>query len=657
MAGEPDGVLVLNDWLYRPGDDPSWAKPDFDDSDWLARKPQFRDGNPRGWEGIGWFRLRFTIAKNYPVGDLLLATFFVGALEVYLDGHLIDRTGDFKTVLSGDSTQVPVRVPNAPLKLSLERGVEHVLAVRYSVPETTDLARFDFPAGFLIALVEPPALMGMPAFDTQRRIALSFGLGAFSLAIALLHLFLFYYQRSLRQNFHFAICCIAASALVLSPLEAGITGSLRTMSIAAFVFQASMIICGGFGILTQHTIFGTVSIAMKRAVFAGIVIVIAVLSFLPMIATYIAGSLLLLEQVRIVGLAAIRKQRGARLVTIGWAAFAITAILQMFNFVPEFTYGAGLLTLLICMSILLAQNYGRAARDFAQLEVANAHQALQLQEAKKLEKALADLEAANRHIRQTQVQLVQSEKMASLGMLVAGVAHEINTPIGAISSVRDSMSRALEKVRLALEQSAPGVLDSNPKLKSMLGILDDGVKVIDSGSSRVSAIVKRLRVFARLDEAELQLADLHEGLDDTLLLVGHELKTGIVVEKKYGALPKVECYPSRINQVFLNIIVNAKQAMGLRGTLTIETSVANGRALIAISDTGSGISPQNLGKIFDPGFTTKGVGVGTGLGLSICYQIIADHGGDISVKSEVGKGTTFTLSIPLQRTPEPSEAV
>ncbi len=653
--GEPAGVFVLNNWLFRAGDNLEWAKPEIDDRDWIAQKAQFREGNPPGWDGIGWFRTRVVVAPSYPSDELVMAAFFIGALEIYLDGNLIDRTGDLSAITTASPEETPVRIPSTPLKISLERGVEHVFAVRYGIPPTSDTERFDFPSGFILALVEPPALQELIAFDSHRRIAVSFGLGAFSLAIALLHLFLYYYQRSLTQNLYFAISCVGTSALVLTPLEMGLTGTLHTMAIAAFIFQMAMVVTGGFGILAQHTIFGHISAKMVRAVLIGVLVLCAVIGFLPMRFTYIVGSVLLIEQVRVVGKAVLRKQRGAWLVMLGCVAFAITGIAQMFNLVPEFTYGIGLMTLLICMSILLAQNFGRATRDLALLEVANAHQALQLEEAKKLEKALNALEAANEHLKKTQVQLVQSEKMASLGMLVAGVAHEINTPVGAISSVRDSMARALEKLRVALELAAPGAMETNPKIKATLDVLGESIKVIDSGSSRVAAIVKRLRVFARLDEADFQYADLHEGLDDTLLLVGHELKTGITVERKYGPLPKVQCYPSRMNQVFLNIIVNAKQAMGLRGTLTIETSVSNGHANIAISDTGSGISPQHLSKIFDPGFTTKGVGVGTGLGLSICYQIIADHGGEIGVKSELGKGTTFTLSIPLERAP--TEAV
>jgi signal transduction histidine kinase len=158
--------------------------------------------------------------------------------------------------------------------------------------------------------------------------------------------------------------------------------------------------------------------------------------------------------------------------------------------------------------------------------------------------------------------------------------------------------------------------------------------------------VRRLRSFARLDEAELKKVDVHEGLEDTLTLVHHEIKHNIRVVRDYGNLPPMSVYPSRLNQVFLNLINNARQAIRDKGTITIKTWIDDKTAAISIKDDGIGIPEENLPRIFDPGFTTKGVGIGTGLGLSICYQIIKDHRGRIDVESEVGKGATFTVRIP-----------
>lgn len=260
-------------------------------------------------------------------------------------------------------------------------------------------------------------------------------------------------------------------------------------------------------------------------------------------------------------------------------------------------------------------------------------------------KVLTDLADAYRNLKLTQSQLVQSEKMASLGMLVAGIAHEINTPISAINSMHDTLVRSVEKMSAFLKQNHPEALD-NPKMKLVENIIEDSDRVIQSGIDRVTSIVKRLRSFARLDEAELKTVDIHEGLEDTLSLIHHELKNRIKLNREYGNIPQIAVFPGRLNQVFLNILMNARQAIKDTGEITIRTYFADNKVHIAISDTGTGIPEQNIKQLFDPGFTTKNVGVGTGLGLSICYQIIQDHKGDILVESELGKGSTFTIVLP-----------
>ncbi|MCH7690780.1 MAG: PAS domain S-box protein [candidate division Zixibacteria bacterium] len=255
------------------------------------------------------------------------------------------------------------------------------------------------------------------------------------------------------------------------------------------------------------------------------------------------------------------------------------------------------------------------------------------------------LEKTNRELKEMQAQLIQSEKMASLGLLVAGIAHEINTPIGAVNSMHDTSVRAIQKLKdLVAELN----LDEAGQIRAakVFEAIDSSNKVIKSGTERVGGIVRRLRSFARLDEAELKTVDIHEGLEDTLTLINHQIKNRIEVIKNYGQLPKISCYPGKLNQVFLNLLNNAHQAIAGKGTINITTSSDESNVYIEIKDTGSGIPKENLSQIFDPGFTTKGVGVGTGLGLSICYQIITDHKGEIKVESREGKGTTFTIVLP-----------
>ena len=238
-------------------------------------------------------------------------------------------------------------------------------------------------------------------------------------------------------------------------------------------------------------------------------------------------------------------------------------------------------------------------------------------------------------------QLVQSEKMAALGLLVAGVAHEINTPMGAINSNNDILTRAVAKIRKLLGPTP------DKEVGRLLVILEEVCGNNQVATERIMMIVRTLKNFARLDEAERKKVNIHEGIESTLTLLQHQLKNRIRVVKSFGKLPDLECFPNQLNQVFMNILVNAAQAIKGNGEIRIKTWREAGTVNIAISDTGVGIPSEHLSKIFDPGFTTKGVGLGTGLGLSICYKIIQDHHGRIEAESS-NQGTTFTITLPLK---------
>jgi signal transduction histidine kinase len=219
--------------------------------------------------------------------------------------------------------------------------------------------------------------------------------------------------------------------------------------------------------------------------------------------------------------------------------------------------------------------------------------------------------------------------------------------MGAIKSNTDITARAVEKVRSSVEKICDPEEAQRTKLMELLGQLESLNQVNRGACQRVIKTVDSLRSFARLDEAEWKLVDLHRGLEDTLTLLHHNLQDRIKVTKKFGKLPTVVCYPKKMNQVFMILLVNATQAMEGEGEIFIETFPEDDQAVIRISDTGRGIPPDIMKRIFDPGFTTKGVGVGTGLGLPICYQIVEEHRGRIDAVSAPGEGSTFTVRIPL----------
>jgi signal transduction histidine kinase len=277
---------------------------------------------------------------------------------------------------------------------------------------------------------------------------------------------------------------------------------------------------------------------------------------------------------------------------------------------------------------------------------------------KELTEKNAELEQALRQLKEAQSHIVMQEKMASLGNLVAGVAHEMNNPVGVIHSAADIASRGIHKIKNLIENMAfagpePGHTDqsgqSERQLQQWFRLMEANHEAITTASDRVAMIVQSLRVFARLDEALFQKVDLHESIDTTLTLLYHELIDKVTVIKEYGDIPQILCYPSELNQMFMNLLRNAAQAIDQHGTITIATYADETEVYVRISDTGKGIPPEDLSKIFDPGFTTQGVGVGTGFGLSIVYNIVQKHHGDINIDSEVGEGTEVTIALPIEQ--------
>ncbi len=310
----------------------------------------------------------------------------------------------------------------------------------------------------------------------------------------------------------------------------------------------------------------------------------------------------------------------------------------------------------------------QVARRTAQL--AEAHEKLQadLKRRKKLGEALHQEKQQQRELirklEQAHNQLLQSEKLASIGQLAAGVAHEINNPVGYISSNLGT----LEEYQQDLFEVLDAYADIEPlvpadaealkhietvKQKVRLEHLRQDVQALLSesleGVSRVEQIVRDLKDFSHVEEAEWVWADLHQGLESTLNIVNNEIKYKAEVVKEYGELPLVECQAPQLNQVFMNLLINAAQAIEDHGVITLRTGSEDGWACVEITDTGMGIEPERIKQIFDPFFTTKPVGSGTGLGLSLSYSIVKTHGGHIEVASKLGEGTTFRVWLPVKQ--------
>ena len=262
-------------------------------------------------------------------------------------------------------------------------------------------------------------------------------------------------------------------------------------------------------------------------------------------------------------------------------------------------------------------------------------------------------------------QLLQSEKLASIGQLAAGIAHEINNPIGFVNSNLGTLKNYVRDLLLLIDELTGAVaplLGSNPSVKTHIDQLcttidldflrqdiDGLISESIDGTTRVRRIVQDLRDFSRIGDASWEWADLHAGLESTLNVVWNEIKYKAEIIRELGILPLVECRPSQINQVFMNLLINAAHAIPERGHITLRSGCTDTLAWIAIEDDGSGIAPDLLARIFDPFFTTKPIGKGTGLGLSVSYGIVHKHGGRIDVSSQPDVGTTFTLWLPIRQ--------
>ena len=264
-----------------------------------------------------------------------------------------------------------------------------------------------------------------------------------------------------------------------------------------------------------------------------------------------------------------------------------------------------------------------------------------------------------RKLEEAQNQLLQSEKMASIGQLAAGVAHEINNPIAFVNSNLGTLQRYASdmlKLLAAYEQLedtlAPDKLQDLDQLKKEVDAAylseDIGSLLSESldGLQRVKRIVQDLKDFSHVDRSEREWANLETGLESTLNVVWNELKYKAEVVKEYSNLPQIECFPSQLNQVFMNLLINAAHAIENRGRITLRTGHDEQNVWVEVEDTGKGIKPEHVGRIFEPFFTTKAVGRGTGLGLSLSYGIVHKHGGRIEVRSEVGTGSTFRVVLP-----------
>ena len=675
----PNYILRLfASWKYHPGDRPEWADPEFDDDSWdtldsLQTWLQPEMQAPVGWKGSGWFRLHLRVDSS--LRDRLLALVYAqtGAAEIYLDGELIVALGQVGR--DGETEEIRPLGQNNPkiIPIRFSHGADHVLAVRYSNFRALGYANPEVGSGFQMGLAELDHSIENKAalVRTMSVYQILFGV---PLAFALLHFLLFVFYPESRENLYYALYAISTAALIFSPLQTSFLSTSTSINLFLLTFKASLVLIILFGLRFLYYIFFGVSPRFFRVpLFIGILLLLFSWA-IPVPYLYIFCLGFFLEMLRVVVVAMWRKKEGARIIGFGYTMFGLACTYQVLIDVGimradyvYFPYIYGILMLMISMSVYLARDFARIHKDlkaqFVQVRELSIHLERANQQLEEHSRTLEqkveertrevseknlELEGTLHQLRETQHQLVLQEKMASLGNLVAGIVHEINTPVGAINSMHDTLVRTIDRLKEMLGSVLPQEGAGNQKFQSFFSVIANANQVIASGTERVIDIVRSLRSFARLDEAEFQVADLHEGLESTLKLLHSQMGEDINVVKEYGDIKPIYCSPSQLNQVFMHLLKNAIQAIEGSGEIRLETFADASKVYVRVSDSGPGIPPEQLERIFDFGFAAKSSRVKMGFGLSTSYTIIQDHEGDIKIDSQVGKGTEVTISLPMK---------
>ena len=654
-SGSPERVELADNWQYRWGDSPTtesglplWLLDSPDSPEWLDIDVPL-DAPGRGDSQYLWLRVPLPTHAWEDPGVYL--TSVLGAFEAYADTESVYEFGHM----------------SEPRVHGYDAGQWHMFGLpKASAGGMLSIRLFSaFPDIGVPLMADNKALCGSETALLRYIVVNSidrFVLGSFFFLLGVMA-FDFHHHRRRRHEHHYIAFALfsASTGLAFGP----------SAEVAQFVVSSPIIRFGisqlglfyfpvGLFCFCEHIARHGEERIFRRLwqLYAAGVTLLLLLQFSGLVTQF---ALIFVAWGLMVGLAflvgiglsirgAARGNEEAKIFYLGLIAtlgFVIHDLLWGYGIIPYWHYLSpwGVLVFLVALVHIVER---RNAADQKQL----AEYSLQLQEhADELEQRVEDrtrdlqeknvaLEQTMGELRETQSQLVMREKMAALGNLVAGIAHEINNPVGAIRSAADVMRRAVAR----LGQAGARQTDDGLTLK----VLASNSAVVDEASERVSRIVRSLKDFAELDEAAYQQGmDVSQMLDNVLVLMEHSLGQGITVSRQYEPVPLIACYAGELKQALMNVLVNAVEATGGEGTIALGVSRHDETVVIQIADSGRGIPAPDITRIFDPGFTTKGTGVGTGLGLSTSYRTVQRHGGRIKAESDGRTGTTITISLPL----------
>ena len=689
-----DGLVLNHGWRYRAGDNPVWAQPDFDDSRWDTLTPTRprRELPAAVGRGISWLRLRFQLSDSLQGHALAVSSYQLGACEVYLNGRLVLRQGQ----LNADPTRVISRgrFP-APGEVPAGGPSVQVLAVRYAPWQPPMLGGISHQAQLLLQLFTTQQFREDEVRQRAGATVFLVAMGVFAL-LSLLHVAFFRYNPAQRANLYFAFFALAATlACACNYCEsAWVFATQVPYLVVSWWLNALFALSSLWLVRALYALFHLRPGRLYAGLWAGYGLLLLAQGFAPYHpATDTAQNAFLIlagaEQLRLTGRALRLRQRGAWIIGSGFAG----GLLAVVGLIPQNSWNIlvveNLLTNLSMALVFVLPALGISlflAREFAldaillqvklgEVERLSAQTLAQEQDKQALLAAQNDtleaqvtqrtgeLQRSLTELRTTQTQLIQKEKMASLGELTAGIAHEIQNPLNFVNNFSDVSAELVAELR---EERAKGTAADVGLEEELLEDLTQNLGKIGHHGRRAAGIVKGMLEHSQFSAGEREPTDLNRLCDQYLRLAYQGLRAK---DKSFNAalttnfqpdLPPVEVVGTEVGRVLLNLFINAFYAVRQRQQagepsyqpqVGVRTVLLNQEVHIHVTDNGTGMSPAIQNKIFQPFFTTKPTGEGTGLGLSLSHDIIAQgHGGTLRVESQEGKGTTFSVILPLNST-------
>ncbi|MBL7821853.1 MAG: GHKL domain-containing protein [Saprospiraceae bacterium] len=670
-------LKIEHKWKYHSGESDlmgnDWTNDYFNDNHWETVNSLFYlDSLPKtGWDGIGLFRLHLQVDSMLIGKPLVLNIFHLGASEVYLDGKLFLKYGE---ISENPEMEKGFNATTLIPKFIVFTKTQHVIAVRYSGSYLLKNKNFLIRnLGFSMAIGKPEIVHPIVMSNAKFFRPLESLVIAIPLTFALIHLILFLFYRNQKSNLFFAIFTITLSCWGI--LEHESVGN----EIASVVILCKRLWIPYFALVPLTGVAFLYSLFYKSlpkrfwyiffiTLVASIIFWFGYILWLSLVIFLV----LILEMIRIVIVGIRKRINDFWIIGFGFGLFSLSLISVALLVGSSYfslslwyilIYLTGILPVLISMSVYLSRQVANTNRDLEyqlvnnlKLEFENSKKELELQKAEELKQAFIALEKAHNELRSTQSQLIQSEKMASLGELMAGIAHEIQNPLNFVKNFAEINKELLTEMKEEIDQG------NLKNAKSIAQDVFENEEKIHFHSKRADAIVKGMLQHSRSSNSQKELVDINALVDEYLRLAYHGLRAkdksfNVTLRTNFDTnLDKINIVPQEIGRVVLNLITNAfyateeKKKKGLNGYIpivTVSTRIQNNKVEIVVSDNGSGIPSKILDKIFQPFFTTKPTGQGTGLGLSLSYDIVKAHGGELSVHTKEGEYTEFIIILPI----------